>query len=236
MERRKLLSRSHDLYDGAPNDPVSSAQDRVLFALDEPENEVAPEALGDSKLENAAVRNGTPAQKPATAPKRPAIDGDTEGQDTPREGSPNEGEGEGEKGPESGKVNPIEQQIKKAEQRDARLPVTSLVDAINISISEAARDDERKIRDFYGGIMTVGGGSLTTNFHQFLEEELLASQPRLKKELLVNLPPREMDPQVLCWKGASVFGKLSTNDAWVSRLEHSLLNSRILTYKCIFNW
>lgn len=217
---------------------MSSAQDRVLFALDEPDNEAAPEAASDTKLQNGAVRNGTPAQKQAPGPKRPATDGDTEGQGTPREGSPAEGDGEGgkETGTGTGKVDPIEQQIKQADRRDARLPVMNLVDAINISISEAARGDERKIRDFYGGIMTVGGGSLTANFHQFLELELQTSQPKLKKELLVNLPPREIDPQVLCWKGASIFGKLSTNDAWVSRLEHSLLNSRILTYKCIFNW
>lgn len=126
--------------------------------------------------------------------------------------------------------------IKAADARDAVLPVMSLVDAINLSIAEGAKGDDRKTRDFYGGIMTVGGGSLITQFHQFLELELHASQPKFKKELLVNLPPRDIDPSVLCWKGASVFGKLSTNDAWVSRLEHNLLNSRILTYKCIFSW
>ncbi|CBF70586.1 hypothetical protein AN5911.2 [Aspergillus nidulans FGSC A4] len=105
------------------------------------------------------------------------------------------------------------------EERDDILPVYPLDKAILTSIMHAARSDERKMRDFLGGIMVVGGGSL----------------PSFAKEIMIGTPPRDLDPQVVVWKGASVFGKLSgTNDSWISQLEYDRLGHRLLAYKCMW--
>lgn len=231
--RRKLVNRSYDLYDNSPNDPVSAAQAQVL--------QVATQELGLNQPASAEAANGAPPQEapPKSKPlesvqkvKTPDPE-DAASPGMPREGSPEGGEKEA----VSDKPHPLQESIHSAEVRDATLPVISLIQAINFSIAEGAKGDERKTRDFYGGIMAVGGGSLTAHFHQFLEEELHASQPKFKKELIVSLPPRDIDPQVLEWKGASVFGKLrGSNDTWIGRPEYELLNSRILTYKCLWSW
>ena len=131
--------------------------------------------------------------------------------------------------------------IRIVETQDRILPILPLTQAINMSIEAGSSGDdvtkERKKRDFYGGVLCTGGGVLIPNFEQFLEEELLASQPRFKKEIIVKLPPREIDPQVLMWKGASVFGQLQgTKDLWISQLEYNRLDSRILAYKCLWQW
>ena len=55
--------------------------------------------------------------------------------------------------------------------------------------------------------------------------------------LTISSPPRELDPQVLVWKGASVFGKLtSTNEVWIKQSEYDILNSRVLPYKTLWMW
>ena len=92
------------------------------------------------------------------------------------------------------------------------------------------------MRDFFGGIIAVGGGALIPDFKEFLEEELVDSQARMKKDIMVAPPPRDMDPQVLVWKGASVFGKLRANDSWIGATEYDRLGSRLLAYKCLWSW
>lgn len=120
---------------------------------------------------------------------------------------------------------------------EANLPIMPLDQAIVTCVNEAAKGDERKMRDFFGGIMVIGGGSKTYNFNVYLENRLRALQPNLAKDILVGPPPRELDPQVLIWKGGSVFGKLrGTNDSWIGQLEYDRLGARILNYKCMWGW
>lgn len=120
---------------------------------------------------------------------------------------------------------------------DRILPCMPLDQAILLSIQHGAKGDERKMRDFFGGIIPIGGGAQISGFLPLLEEELREAQPRFQKELLVGPPPREIDPQVLIWKGASVFGKLQgTNDSWISAMEYDRLGNRLLAYKCLWNW
>jgi len=121
--------------------------------------------------------------------------------------------------------------------QDRTVPVMPLDQAILVSITEGARGDDRKMRDFLGGIMVLGGGSKTPMFTSYLEQRLRALQPNYTKEILVAPPPRELDPQVLVWKGASIFGKLKgTNDSWIGQLEYDRLGARILNYKCMWAW
>ena len=118
------------------------------------------------------------------------------------------------------------------------VPIMPLDLAILTSVAEGTRGEERKTRDLLGGIMVIGGGSKTPELASFLEMRLRLLRPDLAKgEILIGPPPRELDAQVLVWKGGSVFGKLrDTNDSWIAGLEFDRLGARILGYKCMWAW
>ncbi|KAJ5569668.1 uncharacterized protein N7459_009098 [Penicillium hispanicum] len=230
--RRKLIDRSVDIYDGQPNDPVSAAQSEIMTALAPP----LPKANGD--LQASSDLQATPNR-----PQHPSVLGRVQEQEaTPRSsvagspvpetaGTPQAG------GASTPAVNaPTTQPAHPAvEYRDDILPVYALDNAILTSIAHAARSDEKKMRDFIGGIMVVGGGTLTTGFHLFLEERLQTLRPGFAKEIMIGVPPRDLDPQVVVWKGASIFGKLSgTNDSWIGQLEYDRLGHRLMAYKCMW--
>jgi actin-related protein 8 len=141
---------------------------------------------------------------------------------------------------ENGKIffDPTLEKIKAAEERDKTLPVMPLDMAILTSITQGARGDERKMRDFFGGIMLIGGGCKIAGIGQYLEERLRLIKPGFTKEILIGPPPRDLDPAVVAWKGGSVFGKLSPsgNDSWISQKEYDVLGSRLLVHKCMFPW
>lgn len=123
------------------------------------------------------------------------------------------------------------------EERDDILPIYPLDRAILTSITHAARSDDKKMRDFLGGIMVLGGGSQIQGFHAYLEERLHVLRPAFAKEIMIGTPPRDLDAQVVVWKGASVFGKLSsTNDSWIGQLEYDRLGSRLLAFKSMWSY
>lgn len=134
--------------------------------------------------------------------------------------------------------DPVLEKTKIAEERDKVLPIMPLDHAILESLAQGARGDERKLRDFFGGIMLVGGASKTPGLREFVEAKLRELRPFYGKEILVGPPPREFDPQVVAWKGGSVFGRLSShgNDSWISKYEYDMLGSRLLNNKCMFAW
>ena len=244
--RRKVIPRSVDLYDGSPNDSISAAQLAIL-------------ELGGGKLSGmggASGTNGTSSFDAAHARSTPSRSGqqahsraiDTE--ETPRssiagspvpEGTPNADRDT----PAGGDLDkpvlfydPVLEKTKLANERDRVLPMAPLDVAICESIGLGARGDDRKMRDFFGGIMLVGGGSKIHGLNMFLERKLHERKPGFTKEILIGTPPRELDPQVLVWKGGSVFGKLSPsgNDSWISKAEYDMLGSRLLVNKCMFIW
>lgn len=261
--RRSLWERSYDLYDGHPNDPLSSAQLSLFQTL-------APRpssADGKQSNGNAESFNGTNSN-PAATPVRPPQPGfpsfgahlNTTLDTTPRSsvaGSP---------GPEGtpgapGTATPLapgangmmifgggsvaggpphiggKSLLEQAEERDRTVPIMPLDRAIVESITHAAKGEEKKIRDFLSGIMVVGGGGLVSGFNHMLEEKMRILKPSKDYQIIISVPPRELDPQVIVWKGASVFGKLrGTNDSWIRQQEYDILGSRLLTYKCLWNF
>ena len=231
---RKLIERSVDIYDGQPNDPTSAAQSEILDSLAPP---VSSKTNGETQV---------PAPDPQATPNRPQqpnLLGRVQDQEaTPRSsvaGSPApEAVGTPQApGASTPAVNaPAAQAPRSAvEYRDDILPVYALDNAILTSIAHAARSDEKKMRDFIDGIMVVGGGTLTSGFHLFLEERLQYLRPGFQKEIMIGVPPRDLDPQVVVWKGASIFGKLSgTNDSWIGQLEYDRLGHRLMAYKCMW--
>ena len=227
--RRKLISRSEDLYDGSPNDPVSSAQSAIILLINPQTRPNDQEQLtnGDGgpnshqtstplrQLPNPFGRFAEHENTPSSAMASPVPEGDDAGE-----------------GHLNGTLNTLGSSV-----RDDVLPVIALDTAIMTSILHGARNDERKTRDFLGGVMVIGGGSQVRGFYQFLEERLKEKSPGYAKDIMIGTPPRELDPQVVVWKGASVFGKLSeTNDSWIGRMEYDRLGPRLLVYKCMWAW
>ena len=124
----------------------------------------------------------------------------------------------------------------RAAELDATLPSAPLDIAILTSIQNAARGDDKKLRDYLGSIMVVGGGGKTPNFAAVLEERLRTRRPDLAERILVSRSARDMDEQVVVWKGASVFAKLPVNDSWISPFEFGRLGSRALHHKVLWSW
>lgn len=123
-----------------------------------------------------------------------------------------------------------------AMEQDTILPVAPLDIAIMTSIQNAARGDEKKVRDLMGSIMVVGGGAKIPHFTTFLEDKLKTRRPDIADRVLVSRSARDMDEQVVVWKGASVFGKLPMNDSWISPSEYERLGARVLHHKCLWSW
>ncbi|KAI1653188.1 actin-like ATPase domain-containing protein [Daldinia decipiens] len=123
-----------------------------------------------------------------------------------------------------------------AAERDAVLPVVPLDIAILTSIQNAAKGDDKKLRDYIGSIMVVGGGSKTPAFTQMLHEKLKARRPELADRVLITHSARDMDEQVVVWKGASVFAKLPANDSWITPFEFERLGARVLHHKVLWAW
>ncbi|KAI9669615.1 MAG: actin-like protein arp8 [Alyxoria varia] len=237
--RRSLIGRSYDLYDGSPNDPISAAQTQVLAAA-APQQGDRPDLRGeprDASTQRAQKTNADILGTDATPQLSVAAYNKPDENGTPQPGRLSTPMG-GDKEPTitNGAMHPLTEMVHSAEVRDRTLPCIPLTKAIALSIEQGAKGDERKMRDFFGGIIAVGGGALIPDFKEFLEEELVDMQARMKKDIMVAPPPRDMDPQVVVWKGASVFGKLRANDSWVGATEYDRLGSRLLAYKCLWSW
>lgn len=228
--RRKLIPRSQDLYDGSPNDPTSTAQTAII-AIISPTAPSSTVATGNSDPNGHGAFN--PTRPPSNLFQR-VNDGDRlsasavgspvpEDDDTPAPAADSNS---------NNIINPL-----KLSMRDDVLPIVSLDSAILTSIMHGARSDERKTRDFLGGVMVIGGGSQIPGFYSFLEEKLKELRPNFAKDIMIGTPPRELDPQGVVWKGGSVFGKLrGTNDSWIGRMEYDRLGARVLVYKCMWAW
>ena len=225
--RRKLIDRSHDLYEGGPNDPVSSAQTAVISLI-------SPSPPTNGQI-NSDATNGNVAMTPA----KPAANlfqkiNDSDRMSTSAVGSP--APDDDDTPTVMGEANTASN-VLATSVRDDVLPVISLDTAILTSIIHGARSDERKTRDFIGSIMVIGGGAQVPGFYTFLEEKMKELRPGFAKDILIGTPPRELDPQGVVWKGGSVFGKLrGTNDSWIGKLEYDRLGARLLAYKCMWAW
>ena len=123
-----------------------------------------------------------------------------------------------------------------AVERDEVLPTAPLDIAIMTSIQNAAKGDEKKVRELLGSIMVIGGGSKVPFFAPFLEDKLKQRRPDLADRILVSPSAREMDEQVVVWKGASVFAKLPTNDSWITNFEYKMLGSRVIYHKVLWQY
>lgn len=250
-----MIDRSYDLYDDSPNDPLSSAQGAVLAYA----NQFLPSVPAPTALTEPAAVVATPVKpKPFNLLSRlPQDDNELTPRSSvagspPPEGTPQasrdspapggaaephtNGHGNGNGIPI---LDPATERIKAADERDRILPVMPIDQAIITCIREAARGDERKMRDYFGGIMLCGGGAKISGLSKFLETRLSEVMVGFgNKEIQIGVPPREMDQQLVAWKGGSVFARLSSsgNDSWVFGREYEILGAKLLAQKCMWNW
>ena len=249
--RRKLIDRSYDLYDGTPNDPLSAAQQIVYERLGSRSEGITDLATAETngEITNGILLTPTSSREQADNVADP-INDNHHPETTPRSSPTRSPPPEGSDTPQPGNhppniisaspvtaLTPKSRKIAIAEERDRILPVMPLDEAILTSILYGAQSEEKRTRDFMGGIMVIGGGAQVPGFHGLLEERLKELRPAFARDIMIGNPPRELDPQVVVWKGGSVFGKLrGTNDSWISQMEFDRLGSRVLPYKCMWVW
>ena len=229
--RRSLVQASEDLYDGSSNDPGSTAQQEIIEMI-APSARDTQTSFTNSGVPVPAPTVSTPAKQLSNPFGRlHDLDSAMSHNGTPAP------EGDGTPAPAWENLKPLNPSQKGPAIRDDILPIVPLDTAIFTSISHGAQGDERRMRDFLGGVMVIGGGSLTPGFHAFLEERLKETRPGYAKDIMIGTAPRELDAQGVVWKGASVFCKLTVVDeCWISRLEFDRLGSRVMVYKCLWNW
>ncbi|OTB07985.1 hypothetical protein M426DRAFT_317488 [Hypoxylon sp. CI-4A] len=263
--RRKLIDRSYNAYDvEVPDDPVSAAQTAILaltkpavatnangfqgsfseasFAtpMKEKSQPFSNFLRGDLNSTPGGSNAASPAPEGAATPVPPVFqfgaNGSVTGTGSP---APNGTARNGvSPAPPQGMFVDAAARTAKAMamERDSITPVAPLDIAIFTSIQNAAKGDEKKLRDYLGSIMVVGGGSKIPAFTQTLEEKLKALHTHLAEKILITRSARDMDEQVVVWKGASVFAKLPANDSWITPLEFERLGARVLHHKVLWAW
>ncbi|KAF3926130.1 hypothetical protein ABW21_db0200398 [Orbilia brochopaga] len=165
--RRSLWERSYDIYDNIPNDPVSLAQASLLRASTSDDLDLSAEDINtsgglskpaSSTLPVAAVAGDvTPKTSHAGSP----VPEDTV--DTP--------EGALAHTQVAGVVSKTAVSILDEMEPEGEAPMTLPLDlAIAKSIRYAAKGDEKRSKDFFAGILLVGGGSMTSGLNHLLEQ------------------------------------------------------------------
>ncbi|KAI8603230.1 hypothetical protein EDD21DRAFT_302599 [Dissophora ornata] len=114
--------------------------------------------------------------------------------------------------------------------------------ALDVVVAQSISNcgSEERSKKLYGSIILVGGGGLVKGFDRVLEDRLFQALPATlttveKVEVLPS--PRDMDPRLLVWKGASVMGKLEmAKELWIKPLEWDLMGRKALRDKSLFVW
>ncbi|KAF8916271.1 hypothetical protein CPB85DRAFT_1290585 [Mucidula mucida] len=108
--------------------------------------------------------------------------------------------------------------------------------AIFNSARAAGGDD--KIRKYLQAVLVIGGTALVPGMAHALESRLQAiATPLVQNMEKVQMiaPPKEVDPQVLAWKGAAVLGKMDgCSELWITPVDWDILGMRGLKERCFF--
>lgn len=124
--------------------------------------------------------------------------------------------------------------VREEAEKPEGLAFAPLDHAIIRSITEGCKGDEDRIKRMYMNILVVGSGASFPGFSHLVEERLRYFRPG-NYSVTLTPPPREMDPQMLVWKGASVFSKLQiASESWIKPREWDALGFRCLQYKVLF--
>lgn len=189
--------RSYDIYDGKPDDPISTAQ----LALHQPPR---PSSNGNTSINETGAEVGggaTPAVPSLLTPAKASTlnpfshmnlettaatpRSSIAGSPVPESGTPIPGTSTpalNGGGPVSFGQFPMLMStgptpFELAEERDKTVPVLPLDQAIAECITHAAKGDEKKTKEYLGSIMIVGGGSMLAGLNHLLEERFVNTLP-----------------------------------------------------------
>jgi len=108
------------------------------------------------------------------------------------------------------------------------------LDVAIFNSARAAGGDE-KIRKYLQAVLVIGGTALIPGMAHALESRLQAIATPLvpNMEKVQIIPPKEVDPRVLAWKGAAVLGKMDgVGDLWLTGADWDILGMRGLKERC----
>ncbi|KAJ8079508.1 actin-like protein arp8 [Marasmius tenuissimus] len=111
------------------------------------------------------------------------------------------------------------------------------LDVAIFNSTRAAGGDE-KIRKYLQAVLVVGGTANISGMAHALDSRLQAiSTPLVTNMEKVQIipPPKDVDPQVLVWKGAAVLGKMDgASELWVTPQDWDVLGMRGLKERCFY--
>ncbi|ODV88588.1 hypothetical protein CANCADRAFT_27589 [Tortispora caseinolytica NRRL Y-17796] len=113
-------------------------------------------------------------------------------------------------------------------------PVAALDHSIIESISVSSKGDSAKAKRLYDSIILVGGGSNIANLSGILEDRIQMWSGSGTTVTIIP-PPRDMEPEIVSWKGACVFSRLNIcREMWISHSDWAILGARCLPQRCLF--
>lgn len=115
--------------------------------------------------------------------------------------------------------------------------ILGLDQAVLQSIDRCPNEDLK--RKMYGCILVVGGGMKFAGIGTWLQNRISLQIPYLYRaeQLDIITNPRDMDPSMIAWKGASILSCLETaHELWISRAEWEKYGVRILRERAPFTW
>lgn len=116
--------------------------------------------------------------------------------------------------------------------------IMNIHEAIHFLIGQTKT--EERMKKLYSSVLLVGGGGMVSGFGgKCLEPKLQSTLPPTLSTHQVRVlpPPREIDPRILVWKGASILSKLDISNAmWITKEEWNILEGDAVGMKSLVNW
>lgn len=123
--------------------------------------------------------------------------------------------------------------------------LTGLDHAVIQSIKSSAASDPSRPAKMYENIIIIGGGAQLAGFETLLVDRLGIWRSMARNDgeddgvsdeaIAVMPPPRDMDPQILTWKGGAVFSRLKVvEEMYITQKEWDLLGPRSIHYRTMF--
>lgn len=126
-----------------------------------------------------------------------------------------------------------------AESADSEVQLMGIDQAILHSIDKCDNDETKK--KMYSCIVVVGGGMMMEGAQQWLQYRVWVGMPpqyRLMLETMdVLTRPKDLDPRMVCWKGAAILACLdTTQEMWITQREWRQFSVRMLRERAPFMW
>ncbi|KAG7094059.1 hypothetical protein E1B28_007678 [Marasmius oreades] len=111
---------------------------------------------------------------------------------------------------------------------------------LDVAIYNSARaaGGDEKIRKYLQAVLVVGGTASISGMGHALDSRLQAISTPLvlnMEKVQIIPPPKDVDPQVLVWKGAAVLGKMEgASELWMTPQDWDVLGMRGLKERCFY--